>query len=82
MNKKEILNDYKKKIKLLNIYNQHYYNKNEPKVADREYDILKQDILLLEQKYKFLISNNSPSITVGYKPSRNFKKSLHNKRLS
>ena len=77
MDKKEIEINYKKKIKLLTNYNKNYYDKSSPLVSDKEYDNLKQDILLLEQKYKFLISSNSPSKTVGYKPSKNFKKSLH-----
>ena len=77
MNKKEIETNYKKKIKLLTNYNKNYYDKSSPLVSDKEYDNLKQDILLLEQKYKFLNSSNSPSKTVGYKPSKNFKKSLH-----
>ena len=77
MDKKEIEINYKKKIKLLINYNKNYYDKSSPLVSDKEYDNLKQDILLLEQKYKFLNSSNSPSKTVGYKPSKNFKKSLH-----
>ena len=77
MDKKEIETNYKKKIKLLTNYNKNYYDKSSPLVSDKEYDNLKQDILLLEQKYKFLISSNSPSKIVGYKPSKNFKKSLH-----
>ena len=77
MDKKEIETNYKKKIKLLTNYNKNYYDKSSPLVSDKEYDNLKQDIFLLEQKYKFLNSSNSPSKTVGYKPSKNFKKSLH-----
>ena len=77
MDKKEIETNYKKKIKLLTNYNKNYYDKSSPLVSDKEYDNLKQAILLLEQKYKFLNSNNSPSKTIGYKPSKNFKKSLH-----
>ena len=77
MDKKEIETNYKKKIKLLTNYNKNYYDKSSPLVSDKEYDNLKQDILLLEQKYKFLNSSNSPSKIVGYKPSKNFKKSLH-----
>ena len=37
---------------------------------------LKKEILLLEKKYNFLKSKNSPSKIVGYKPSKNFKKSF------
>ena len=76
MNKKIEIN-YKKKINLLQIYNKKYYEESDPAVSDEEYDTLKKDILLLEQKYKFLNSEKSPSRTVGYKPSRNFNKVAH-----
>ena len=33
--------------------------------------------MLLEKKYNFLKSKNSPSKIVGHKPSKNFKKALH-----
>ena len=77
MNKKEIEKDYNKKIKLINKLNQFYYNKNKPIVQDFEYDELKKEIFLLEKKYNFLKSKDSPSQIVGHKPSKNFKKDLH-----
>ena len=77
MNKKEIQNKYKEKIKLFNKLNKFYYDKSDPVASDQEYDVLKKEILLLETKHKFLKSNDSPSNTVGYKPSKNFKKVLH-----
>ena len=77
MNKKEIQIQYKKKIKLINEFNRFYYDKNKPIITDEEYDRLKKDILLLETKYPFLESKNSPSKIIGYKPSKNFKKALH-----
>ena len=49
MNKKLIKDKYKEKIKLINIYNQKYYNKNQPEVSDDKYDELKKEILLLEK---------------------------------
>ena len=42
-----------------------------------KFDNLKQQILLLEKKYPYLKSEKSPSITVGFKPSKNFKKVKH-----
>ncbi len=75
INKIEAL--YKKKLKLLQKYNKEYYINSDPSVSDNEYDILKKDILFLEKKHNFLKSENSPSKTVGYKPSKNFKKALH-----
>ena len=77
MIKKKILKAYEEKVELLNEYNKFYYNKSNPKVSDKEYDELKKDILILEEKNKFLNSNQSPSKIVGYKPSKSFKKILH-----
>ncbi len=77
MNKKSILKEYKEKIELITNYNQKYYKDNNPSVSDSEYDSLKKNIIELETKYNFLKNKNSPSLTVGYKPSKNFKKSFH-----
>ena len=77
MNKIKIQNNYKEKISYINKLNKFYYDKNKPLVSDQEYDELKFEILKLESEYEFLKSNNSPSQSVGYKPSKNFKKILH-----
>ena len=77
MDKKEIQKLYQEKIKLLNKYNQYYYDKNKPLIDDKNYDELKISILSLEKKYNFLVSKKSPSEIIGYKPSKNFKKSAH-----
>ena len=77
MNKEEIKKEYKKKINIIINYNNLYYNKSKPLVSDKEYDELKKNILLLESKYKFLKSKNSPSKIVGHKPSKIFKKASH-----
>ena len=77
MNKKKILSDYKKKIKSLIEYNKSYYDANKSLVTDKEYDELKKNILILESNYSFLDSENSPSKTVGFKPSKNFQKLPH-----
>jgi DNA ligase (NAD+) len=77
MGKKEIKNQYDKKIKLLINHNKNYYEKNAPLITDHEYDQLKSNVLKLEKKYEFLKSKNSPSKFIGYKPSKNFKKYSH-----
>ena len=77
MSKKEIQEQYNQKIKLISKYNKFYYDRSEPIVSDHKYDELKKSILLLEKKYRYLKSKNSPSVTVGFKPSKNFNKSLH-----
>ena len=77
MNDKLIKKEYTKKIQLLNFYNKRYYDNNTSEINDSEYDSLKEEILELEKKYNFLTHKDSPSINVGYKASRNFKKVLH-----
>jgi DNA ligase (NAD+) len=77
MNKKKILLEYQKKIKSLIEYNKNYYDANKSLVTDKEYDELKKNILILESNYSFLNSENSPSKTVGFKPSKNFQKLPH-----
>ena len=68
---------YFSKIQQLKKHNQLYYEKSTPKISDKEFDILKKEILELEKKYDFLKDKESPSISVGHKPSRNFVKSKH-----
>ncbi len=77
MKLKKIENLYKGKVNLIIKYNNFYFNKSKPLVSDKQYDDLKKEIFLLEKKYKFLKSENSPSLVVGYKPSKNFKKVSH-----
>jgi len=69
--------NYLKKIKLLNEYNKYYYDKSDPVISDEEYDQLKREIIDIEQKYPELINKESPSLNVGFKPSKNFKKIKH-----
>ena len=68
---------YLKKIKLFQKYNKHYYDLNNPLVNDQEFDKLKFEIIKLEKKYNYLNNINSPSKSVGFKPSKNFKKVKH-----
>ncbi len=68
---------YLEKIKLFQKFNKHYYNLNKPLVNDTEFDKLKLEILSLEKKHNFLKHKDSPSNTVGFKPSKIFKKVKH-----
>ena len=77
MDKNKIQLNYSNKIKLFKKLNKFYYEKSQPMVDDRDYDKLKKDILELENKYEYLNSDFSPSKSIGYKPSKNFKKILH-----
>ena len=77
MKNENLKKKYQEKIKLLVKYNKYYYENNSPLVDDSEYDNLKIEILDLEKKNSFLKSNDSPSKTVGFKPSKNFVKVNH-----
>ena len=77
MKKNLIKKEYNKKIKLIKYYNQKYYSENFSEISDSDYDILKREILYLEKQYNFLKSKNSPSLVVGAKPSKHFKKAPH-----
>ena len=77
MNEKFLKKEYLKKISQLQKYDFAYYDKSAPIIADSEYDKFKKDIIDFENKYDFLKSPNSPSLVVGFKPSKNFKKKRH-----
>ena len=64
MKKNKIFSDYKKKINLLKKYNEFYFDKNDPIVDDSIYDELKKQILILEDKYKFLNKKDSVSTII------------------
>ena len=78
MEKTEIQKIYVEKINKLKKYDKAYFKHDRPIVSDGEYDNIKQEILNLEKKYKYLKDKNSPSKKVGYKPSEKFKKIPHN----
>ena len=77
MNDEKIKKNYKQKIELFQKYNKSYYNKNNSLVTDGEFDSLKKEIINLEKQYIFLEDKRSPSLSVGFKPSKIFKKVKH-----
>jgi len=77
MNKDLIAKKYIEKIKLLQKYNQAYYEKDSPIISDQQYDILKKKTIDLEGEHKFLKSKESPTQSVGFKPSKIFLKAKH-----
>ena len=68
---------YKEKISLIEKYNKFYYDKDQSIISDQEFDLLKKDLIDLENKYNFLKSEKSPTRSVGFKPSKNFSKVKH-----
>ena len=77
MSDKDIEVDYLKKIALTKKYNKNYYDNNKSIVSDEVFDLLKKDIIYLENEYKFLKNKHSPTRSVGFKPSKNFQKVKH-----
>ena len=77
MNRDLIAKKYLEKIKLLQKYNQAYYEKDKPIISDQQYDILKKKIIDFESEHKFLKSKESPTQSVGFKPSKTFLKVKH-----
>ena len=77
MKKQKIEDLYKDKIKEYKHHSFLYFEKSSPKLSDASFDALKNEIFDLEKKYKFLNSKDSPSNTLGFKPSKNFKKIKH-----
>ena len=72
-----IIKNYLAKIKKLREHNNLYFNKNNPKISDEDYDKLKIEILDLEKKYPNIKSKDSPSLNVGFTPSKSFTKLKH-----
>tara|TARA_B100001121_G_scaffold309859_1_gene338262 strand:+ start:520 stop:2541 length:2022 start_codon:yes stop_codon:yes gene_type:complete len=77
MTNEKINQKYLEKIKLFQKYNKHYYNLNKPIVSDQIFDKLKLEILNLEKQYEFLDHKDSPKNSVGFRPSKTFKKVKH-----
>ena len=77
MQKKEIEKFYLKRINELIKYDKAYYNDDNPLISDKDYDDIKNEVIDLEKKYKYLNNKNSPSKKVGFRPSDKFKKVPH-----
>ena len=77
MEKEKLKDLYKSKIKDFKSNNFLYFEKNDPKISDADFDKLKKEILDLEKKYPYLKNEDSPSKVLGYKPSKNFQKLKH-----
>ena len=75
--KEKILKQYKEKIRDLIKHNELYFNDDNPKISDSEYDKLKTEILILEKKYSFISKLALSKKIVGSKPSNKFKKINH-----
>ena len=77
MKNNEIIKEYSKKVKILKNHNILYYNNDKPKISDADYDLLKKEIFILENKYQYLKDLGLTSNLVGSPPSNKFKKIDH-----
>ena len=81
MKESEIRNNYLKKINELKKHNKLYFEDSSPIISDKDYDKIKKDILNLEKKFSYLKDASSPSISLGFTPSKNFIKSKHRVKM-
>ena len=81
INKSEIINLYKKKIKLVKKFNKEYFDKDSPSISDAKYDDLKKEIFNLEKENTYLKILNLNKDLVGSPPSNKFKKIKHLKPM-
>ena len=75
--KKEIIKRYKAKLADLKKHNNYYFNNDNPKISDADYDKLKKSIIELENKYPYLEKIDSVKKIIGSTPSNKFKKIKH-----
>ena len=81
MKESEIRKYYISKIKELKKNNKLYFEDSSPIISDKEYDQIKKEIIQLEKKYSYLKNTSSPSISLGYAPSKNFVKHRHRVKM-
>jgi len=58
-------------------HNDLYYNRAFPEISDREYDLLVQELKQLEKQYPELAEPESPTQTIGEKPTEGFATITH-----
>ncbi len=81
MKEDKIRINYLKKINDLKKHNKLYFEDSSPVISDKDYDQIKNEILNLEKKFSYLKDASSPSISLGYTPSKNFIKSKHRVKM-
>ena len=79
--RKDIVLEYKEKVKELKRHNFLYFNKDQPEISDAEYDNLKKFLIKLEESDKSLKKLNLLSNIVGAPPANKFKKFNHLKPM-
>ena len=75
---KVILDKIKELVMKINYHDHLYYNENDQKISDIEYDAIRKDLENLENQYPHLILSESPTKKVGSVVSKEFKTYEHN----
>ncbi len=75
--KKAIEERYHELIRLIEKYNHHYYNLDQPLVDDSKYDSKMTELIDIERKYPGLKVEDSPSSKVGGFASKTFSEAPH-----
>ncbi|BAU22447.1 NAD-dependent DNA ligase LigA [Caldimicrobium thiodismutans] len=73
----EIVERVKKLREEIEYHNYRYYVLDSPVISDAEYDALMHELRELEAKYPELITPDSPTQRVGFKPAEGFKEVPH-----
>ena len=78
MSKKTLIKqEYEQKIKILKKHNKYYFDEDNPRISDSEYDEIKNDVINLEKKYSFLKKQIETKIPLGSISSNKFEKINH-----
>lgn len=59
------------------LHNDLYYRQDAPQISDAEYDALMRELVELEARFPDIVTPDSPTRTVGAKPSERFEKFAH-----
>jgi len=74
---KEVIERVKKLREEIEYHNYRYYVLDSPVISDAEYDALMRELKKLEEMYPELITPDSPTQRVGFKPAEGFKEVTH-----
>ena len=77
----KIKKKYLEKVKLLKKHNALYYSKDSPTISDSDFDKIKKELIILEQKHKYLKKYGSVAAIVGAPLTNKFKKIDHSKPM-
>lgn len=73
----EVIERVKKLREEIEYHNYRYYVLDSPVISDAEYDALMRELRELEAMYPELITPDSPTQRVGFKPAEGFREVLH-----